>query len=154
MYIRLRGERSSLAGGVTKASLKENRYHEYMYFPQINAGKKKKVSNATVVRREREARKAARETEVAREKAAAAVATAEENEELRQAKVWQCACEATMQEIKERQAAVQKTGLVMQWCPVQLPLPLWILRIRRCIFSSQLFQASPPVMTNDSLVMR
>ena len=26
--------------------------------------------------------------------------------------------------------------------------------IRRCIFSSQLFQASPPVMTKDSLVMR
>ena len=53
------------------------------------AGKKKKVSNATIVLREREARKAARETELARKKAVSAAATAKEEEALRQAKLRQ-----------------------------------------------------------------
>ena len=32
-------------------------------------------------------------------------------------------------------ADVLKTGLVMQWCPVQLPSGLWIFSSLRCIFS-------------------
>ena len=77
------------------------------------------MSNATVVRREREARKAARETEVARRKAAAAAATAEEEEEeeeLRQAKVRQRACEAKLRQLEECVASQRKTGARQTAC--------------------------------------
>ena len=51
-------------------------------------------------------------------------------------------------------AAVQNTGLVMQWCPVQLPSWLWILESREDIRSFHVSHSLPPAMTNYSLVCR
>ena len=78
--------------------------------------KEKKVSNATVVLREREARRAAKETELAREKAASAAATAEEEEELRQAKVRQREREAKLRQLEECVASQRKTGARRSAC--------------------------------------
>ena len=50
-------------------------------------------------------------------------------------------------------AAVQKTGLVMQWCPLQLPSGFWTLERRVFIFSYHVSQSSPPVVASDSLVI-
>ena len=36
--------------------------------------------------------------------------------------------------------AVQNTGLVMQWCPLQLPSSFWILTNRAVVLSYQFFQ--------------
>ena len=51
-----------------------------------------------------------------------------------------------------REVAVQKTGLVMQWWPFQLPLLFWMLTSLAVVASYQLRQLWSLLMMSDSPV--